>query len=327
MKKGMPMREAYRKAGLPPEDMDWEAMGMDIKTCGRELAVRPAKSLFSNQPVAVGPKDLLRAMGYSEYGYPLKMQKWDPGDRDGCRPRWVRPDGADAPRCRYKIPMVAETGNEVTPFIGCEKYEDMGAVVKFTCPYVFVHAEQKWFRLTGGHPSEQLRDMTVRHFSHLLGMVYEANTISASHGWIRKYPMEAHDLLPQLYYRGSEEHAPAYCRYYPAGRGYNDILSFDARKAEYSPEELEKKAKAERLAKEMAQRQAKVRDLERIQLLKDLAGNTKDEDADFRQSLRKKELDEEEKKLEEALVKRQRDDIMMQAQSRMLERMRVDLED
>jgi hypothetical protein len=43
MKKGMPMREAYRKAGLPPEDMDWEAMGMDIKTCGRELAVRPAK--------------------------------------------------------------------------------------------------------------------------------------------------------------------------------------------------------------------------------------------------------------------------------------------
>ena len=78
------------------------------------------RSLFSNQPVAVGPKDLLRAMGYSEYGvcvcarihahattatareerrvlmssrmdsvagYPLKMQKWDPGDRDGCRPR------------------------------------------------------------------------------------------------------------------------------------------------------------------------------------------------------------------------------------------------
>ena len=30
---------------------------------------------------------------------------------------------------------------------------------------------------------------------------------------------------------------------------------------------------------------------------------------------------------EDALVKRQRDDIMMQAQSRMLERMRVDLED
>jgi hypothetical protein len=36
--------------------------------------------------------------------------------------------------------------------------------------------------------------------------------------------------------------------------GYNDILSFDARKAEYSPEELEKRAKAERLAKEMALR-------------------------------------------------------------------------
>ena len=49
--------------------------------------------------------------------------------------------------------------------LGCEKYEDMGAVVKFTCPYVFVHAEQKWFRLTGGHPSEQLSNMTVRLFS------------------------------------------------------------------------------------------------------------------------------------------------------------------
>jgi hypothetical protein len=48
--------------------------------------------------------------------------------------------------------------------LGCEKYEDMGAVVKFTCPYVFVHAEQKWFRLTGGHPSEQLSNMTVRLF-------------------------------------------------------------------------------------------------------------------------------------------------------------------
>ena len=72
-------------------------------------------------------------------------------------------------------------------------------------------------------------------------MVYEAGTINSSHGWIRKYPMEAHDLLPQLYYRGSEEHAPATCRLYPGGRGYNDILSFDARKAEFSPEELEKK--------------------------------------------------------------------------------------
>jgi hypothetical protein len=50
--------------------------------------------------------------------------------------------------------------------LGCEKYEDMGAVVKFTCPYVFVHAEQKWFRLTGGHPSEQLSNMTVRLFEY-----------------------------------------------------------------------------------------------------------------------------------------------------------------
>jgi hypothetical protein len=43
MKKGMPMREAYRKAGYPPEDMDWEAMGMDIRTCGKELTIRPAR--------------------------------------------------------------------------------------------------------------------------------------------------------------------------------------------------------------------------------------------------------------------------------------------
>ena len=43
MKKGMPMREAYRKAGLKPEEMDWEAMGMDVRTCGKELAIRPSK--------------------------------------------------------------------------------------------------------------------------------------------------------------------------------------------------------------------------------------------------------------------------------------------
>ena len=41
-------------------------------------------------------------------GYPLKLKKWDPGDRDGCHPHWVRPDGADAPRCRYKIPLVCQ---------------------------------------------------------------------------------------------------------------------------------------------------------------------------------------------------------------------------
>ena len=61
--------------------------------------------------------------------------------------------------------------------------------------------------------------LQVRHFAHVLRMVYEAGTINSAHGWIRKYPMDAHDLLPQLYYRGSEEHAPAYCRYYPGGRG------------------------------------------------------------------------------------------------------------
>ena len=49
------MREAYSKAGLPPEDMDWEAMGMDIKTCGRELAIRPAKCASPPPPRPRGP--------------------------------------------------------------------------------------------------------------------------------------------------------------------------------------------------------------------------------------------------------------------------------
>ena len=158
-------------------------------------------------------------------------------------------------------------------------------------------------------------------------MVYESGTINSNHGWVRQYPMDAHDVLPQLYYRGSEEHAPAFCRYYPAGRGYNDILSFDARKAECSPEELEKRSKAERLAKEMAIRNEKVRNLERTQLLKNLIGDAKKEDENFRRSLRKQELDGESKKMEEAMLKRQRGDMLMQAQSRMLERMRVELED
>ena len=46
-------------------------------------------------------------------GYPLKLKKWDPGDRDGCHPHWVQPDGADAPRCRYKIPMVYQPQKSV----------------------------------------------------------------------------------------------------------------------------------------------------------------------------------------------------------------------
>jgi len=43
MKRGMPMREAYRKAGVKPEEMDWASMGMDIKTCAKEMNVRPRK--------------------------------------------------------------------------------------------------------------------------------------------------------------------------------------------------------------------------------------------------------------------------------------------
>ena len=58
MKKGMPMREAYRKAGVKPEEMDWESLGMDIKTCGKELAIRPQKYVVA--PLAC--KFCLRAM-------------------------------------------------------------------------------------------------------------------------------------------------------------------------------------------------------------------------------------------------------------------------
>ena len=49
-----------------------------------------------------------------------------------------------------------------------------------------------------------------------------------------------------------QEHSPSYSIYYLAGRSYNDILSFDARKAEFSPEELAKKKREEQRAKEVA---------------------------------------------------------------------------
>ena len=52
------MREAYRKAGVKPEEMDWESLGMDIKTCRKELAIRPQKYVVA--PFA--RKFFLRAM-------------------------------------------------------------------------------------------------------------------------------------------------------------------------------------------------------------------------------------------------------------------------
>ena len=96
--RGMPVREAYRKAGVDPAELDWDALEMDIKSCAKELAVKPRKGLWSNQPKTVGPKDLLRAMGYTEYGYPIKMQKWDPGAREGCHPRSCLRTPLPAPR-------------------------------------------------------------------------------------------------------------------------------------------------------------------------------------------------------------------------------------
>jgi len=53
----------------------------------------------------------------------------------------------------------------------------------------------------------------------------------------------------------------------------------------------------------------------------------KQEDEDFRKSLRNKQLDEESKKIEEAMKKRDQREMMQMAQAKMLERMRMELED
>ena len=86
----------------------------------------------------MGPKDLLRAMGYTELGKQLPPGRWKPGDKEDDTPCWVKPDGRLAPLCPYPIPMVAGTGNAVTPFVGCERFEDLGPVVRFFQPYVFI---------------------------------------------------------------------------------------------------------------------------------------------------------------------------------------------
>lgn len=76
------------------------------------MLCRPKKT-FVGKPQAVGPRDLLRAMGYSETGSRLPLQKWNPGDKDDHFPRWVRPNGTDAPLCPHPIPYVAATQNQV----------------------------------------------------------------------------------------------------------------------------------------------------------------------------------------------------------------------
>jgi len=67
--------------------------------------------------VPVGPKDLLRAMGYNHLGKQLKPAAWKPGDKDDDSPGWVKADGKSAPLCLYNIPFVTLTGNFVTPYV------------------------------------------------------------------------------------------------------------------------------------------------------------------------------------------------------------------
>ena len=36
---------------------------------------------------------------------------------------------------------------KVTPYIGFERWDDLGHCVRFYLPYVYINLEQKWFRL------------------------------------------------------------------------------------------------------------------------------------------------------------------------------------
>jgi hypothetical protein len=45
----------------------------------RKRILRPQKSIFTGKPKVVGPRDLLRAMGFSDTGHVLPVQKWTPG--------------------------------------------------------------------------------------------------------------------------------------------------------------------------------------------------------------------------------------------------------
>ncbi len=55
-------------------------------------------------------------------------------------------------------------------------------------------------RLTGGNDECGL--MGIRHFALILRMNYEEGSLKADGSWQRYYPITAHNLLEQVYYRG-----------------------------------------------------------------------------------------------------------------------------
>ena len=103
-------------------------------------------------------------MGYNPEGHQLPIPAWNPGITF---PNWIKADGIKAPKCLHDIKFVYATGNDVrsiflflemimdegmerfaqvTPFIGFEKWEDIGVSVRFSLPYAYINQEKKWFR-------------------------------------------------------------------------------------------------------------------------------------------------------------------------------------
>eukprot|EP00291_Cryptomonas_curvata_P017269 CAMPEP_0172160634 /NCGR_PEP_ID=MMETSP1050-20130122/5666_1 /TAXON_ID=233186 /ORGANISM="Cryptomonas curvata, Strain CCAP979/52" /LENGTH=158 /DNA_ID=CAMNT_0012830417 /DNA_START=684 /DNA_END=1160 /DNA_ORIENTATION=- len=158
-------------------------------------------------------------------------------------------------------------------------------------------------------------------------MTLEENSIKYKFGWARKYPQTAHDLLGQVYFRGREIHAPAWTEYYKPGRSYNDIESFDVRKAEFSVEEMERKKRAEhreRLAKAAL---ARVADLERRTILEEYARGVVSENDEFRRKLRDDQLREQTQDLERAMARAEEEGQMRIAMSKAMEKARIMVDD
>mmetsp|Transcript_6498 Transcript_6498/g.12615 ORF Transcript_6498/g.12615 Transcript_6498/m.12615 type:complete len:327 (+) Transcript_6498:44-1024(+) len=304
---GMSIRQAYKKAGVKWDEVDFFSMGIDNESLAKQMVVRPRKGIISGKAVPVGPKDLLRALGYSEYGHLLPVQKWTPGEKHYDFPQWIKADGKDAPLCKYNIPFVCPTGNEVTPYVGCEKYDDLGATVRFYLPYVYIEQSEEWYRLTGGTDSE-IGVFGARHFAMVLRMGYEEGSLKADGEWRRHYPITAHNTLEQLYYRGWELHAPAWTAYYKRGKSFNDVQYFDCRKDEFSAEEMEKKKKMEsrdKIRLEMAQ---KALEVEKQNMLEELAKEAEDEDLAMKKKLKDKSREAEDKQMEEAEAARKKEE-------------------
>ena len=74
----------------------------------------------------VGPRDLLKAMGYSESGYLLPLKYWKPGLKEGNHPCWLEEGDEKVPKCAHRIPYVTATGNSV-------RREERDASSELTC--------------------------------------------------------------------------------------------------------------------------------------------------------------------------------------------------